>query len=218
MKRLIACVSLAAVATTATAASATTHQSGSTHHPAAKPASHAKATARRSAPHKVIARRQICKVAPADEYFGKLKMSILGIRNTIKDQGLKVDVDPGKASSTMGAMALTEDAMHDWQRKYPCDSWIPGTIYALEHFYAKVHTPEGVAHVHATYAWLHKDFPRNRFIAMAMKENGEASVTPPAAQTAQEALPSVPSAGLPAVPAAVMAQPVPAASPGPTKY
>ena len=47
-----------------------------------------------SASPKVAAR---CKVAPADEYFGKLKMSILGIRNMIKDQGLKIDVDPNRA-------------------------------------------------------------------------------------------------------------------------
>ena len=34
------------------------------------------------------------RVAPADEYFGRLKMSILGIRNTIRDMGLKADADP----------------------------------------------------------------------------------------------------------------------------
>ncbi len=108
-------------------------------------------------------------------------MSILGIRNTIKDQGLRVDVDPDKAPSTLGSMALTEDAMHDWQRKYPCDSWIPGTIYALEHFYAKIHTPEGVKHVHATFAWLRHDFPHNRLVAVALKENGDATDAPPIA-------------------------------------
>ena len=44
-----------------------------------------------------------CKVAPADEYFGKLKMSILGIRNTIKDQGIKIDYDPQKAAARRSA-------------------------------------------------------------------------------------------------------------------
>ena len=211
MKRFIACASLAAVAATA-ALPAAAHQTG-THPAAKKPAAHAKAKPR------TVAHRQVCKVAPADEYFGKLKMSILGIRNTIKDQGLRVDVDPDKASPALSSMALTEDAMHDWQRKYPCDSWIPGTIYALEHFYGKIHTPDGVKHVHATYAWLRHDFPRNRLVAVATKENGEATATPPmsAVATEQQALPAVPSAGMPAVPAAVLPEQgtVPAPSPRP---
>ncbi len=140
--------------------------------PKTAPHPHAKAKPKT----KTVARAK-CKVAPADEYFGKLKLSILGIRNTIKDQGLKVDVDPEKASSTFNAIALTEDAIHDWEHKYPCDSWIPGSIFAIEHFYTKIHTADGVRHVHATYAWLRHDFPRHRLVANARREDGSASAT-----------------------------------------
>ena len=163
MKRLIACVSLAAAAATAAVSSA----AAPPQHPAhpSKPA-----------PKKVVARAPKCRVAPADEYFGKLKMSILGIRNTIKDQGLKVDYYPDKADSTLNAMSLAEDALHDWQHKYPCDSWLPGSIYALEHFYTKIHTADGVKHVHATYAWLRHDFPRDRVVVVARSEDGAAVV------------------------------------------
>ncbi len=195
MKRLIACVSLVAVATTAAVSSAAAPS-----HPAApaKPALK-KVT--------VAAKVPKCRVAPADEYFGKLKMSILGIRNTIKDQGAKVDYYPDKADGTLNAIALTEDALHDWQRKYPCDSWLPGSIYALEHFYAKLHTADGVKHVHATYAWLRHDFPRDRVVAVALKEDGAAAVpssnpvaADPAAATATattdgDATARVPNAG-----------------------
>jgi hypothetical protein len=156
LKRLVACISLVATASTAAAASPVHH-----------PAQHAKSVARAK-----------CRVAPADEYFGKLKMSILGIRNTIKDQGLKVDNDPEKAPSTLNAIALTEDAVHDWEHKYPCDGWLPGTIYGLEHFYAKIRTNDGVKHVHAMYAWLRRDFPRSRVIADARKEDGAAGSVP----------------------------------------
>lgn len=159
MKRLIACVSLVAVTTTAAASNPV------------KPA-----------PKKTVAiaaKSAKCKVAPADEYFGKLKMSILGIRNVIKDQGLKVDVAPEKADGTLGAIALTEDAIHDWQHKYPCDGWLPGSIYALQHFYTKIHTADGVKHVHATYAWLRHDFPKNRFMQIARNEDGAASLPTP---------------------------------------
>jgi len=172
VKRLIACASLVAAATTAavsaTAPPKSAPHAGAPHAAPAHPAAKGKQVAH-AAPK--------CKVAPADEYFGKLKMSILGIRNTIKDQGIKVDVDPAKADSTLNAIALTEDAMHDWQRKYPCDGWIPGTIYALEHFYGKIHTADGVKHVHATFAWLRHDFPRHRLIVIAKRQDGEAAAS-----------------------------------------
>ncbi|HEX3551022.1 MAG TPA: hypothetical protein VHT53_11630 [Candidatus Elarobacter sp.] len=150
-------------------------------HPAAKPRTAAVAKQPAKKPVKVAAR---CKVAPADEYFGKLKMSILGIRNTIKDQGLKIDVDPGKAPSTMGSIALTEDAIRDWQHKYPCDSWIPGTLLALERFYCKIHTDDGVKRVHATFAWLRHDFPRNGIVQVAKREDGQATAVAPGPATA----------------------------------
>jgi hypothetical protein len=99
------------------------------------------------------------KVAPADEYFGRLKLSILGIRNTIKDMGLKADADPAHAMSVLGAVALTEDAMHDWEKKYPRDSWIPPAILSLERLYAKVDSDEARAKAKYTMVWLVKDYP-----------------------------------------------------------
>jgi hypothetical protein len=170
MTRLIVALSL--VAATTTAASV------------AVPASAAQRTHLRRDVHRHVA---ACKVAPADEYFGRMKMSILGIRNTIKDQGLKIDADPTKEPDTRGAIALTEDAVRDWQRKYPCDSWLPTTLYALEHFYAKIHTEDGVRHVHATYAWLRHAYPHAKVVADGGREDAGATATPgaPAAQEAE---------------------------------
>jgi hypothetical protein len=172
VKRLIACVSLVAAASTAAGAATTPPPHASTRHVAAKSHADKKIVAHRSAP---------CRVAPADEYFGRLKMSILGIRNTIKDQGLRIDVDSSRANDTLKGMALTEDAIHDWQHKYPCDSWLPGTIFALEHFYGKIHTAYGVKRVHYTYAWLHRDFPHHALVRVALRESEEASAASPAA-------------------------------------
>ncbi|MDP9106288.1 MAG: hypothetical protein M3N49_10195 [Candidatus Eremiobacteraeota bacterium] len=171
MKRLIACVSLVAAATTAAVPSTATTK------PAPKAPVKA-ATTPGKAPKTVAKAPPKCRVAPADEYFGKLKMSILGIRNTIKDQGLKVDVDPTKAPSTSNAIALTEDAIHDWQHKYPCDTWLPGTLLGLERFYLKIHTDDGVKHVHATFAWLRHDYPRSNVVQVARREDGQATVAP----------------------------------------
>jgi hypothetical protein len=101
------------------------------------------------------------KVAPADEYFGRLKMSILGIRNTIKDEGLKIDSDISQGATVVKSCAYTEDALHDWEKKYPQDSWIPHTLFVLERVYAKVDSDEARAKAKATMLWLVHDFPRS---------------------------------------------------------
>ena len=101
------------------------------------------------------------KVAPADEYFGRLKMSILGIRNTIKDQGLKVDADPTRGDAIVSTCSLTEDALHDWEKKYPRDSWLPGSILTLERLYAKIDSDVARAKAKATMLWLVRDYPKS---------------------------------------------------------
>src|SRR5579871_4832776 len=54
------------------------------------------------------------KVAPADEYFGRMKMSILGITNSIHDTGLREGYDPTNAAKYYTSLSLTEDALEDW--------------------------------------------------------------------------------------------------------
>jgi len=206
VKRLIACVSLVAAATTAAVPSTAPPK------PAAKAPVNARATPGK--PGKAVAKAAPkCRIAPADEYFGKLKMSILGIRNTIKDQGLKIDVDPAKASSTSNAIALTEDAIRDWQHKYPCDTWLPGTLFALERFYLKIHTDDGVKHVHATFAWLRHDYPKSGVVQVARREDGQATVA--AVSPATASLPGSGATGATAAPASSAPQvPGPASMPG----
>jgi hypothetical protein len=119
-------------------------------------------------PHVVILKY---KVAPADEYFGKLKLSILGIRNTIKDMGLKADADPGHAAAVvMGAISLTEDALHDWEKKYPQDTWIPPAIFSLERLYAKVDSDDARTHAKIVMAWLVHDYPKSAPAKIGKKE------------------------------------------------
>ena len=114
--------------------------------------------------------------------------------------------------------------MHDWQRKYPCDSWIPGTIYSLEHFYLKIHTADGVKHVHATYAWLRHDFPRHKLVTVALREDGQATAISPsmaavpassdAGSPAAASAPTTTSAQQPQIqPAGVVATPIPGTAP-----
>ncbi len=146
MKRFLTVVSLLVLTATAARAAAT---------PKPAPA-HARQPAPPVVPH---VRFLTYRVAPADEYFGRLKLSILGIRNTIRDLGLRADADPVRAPTILGTAALTEDAMHDWELKYPHDTWIPPAILALERLYAKVDSDDARAHAKVVMVWLVHDYP-----------------------------------------------------------
>jgi cyanate lyase len=109
--------------------------------------------------------------APADEYFGRLKMSILGVRNTINVVDYRADnaTDDG-ARDLCHKLMLTEDALRDWQAKYPADPWIPRFGYALVKVYEKIDADlheetANDASVHAIDlgGWLDRTYPGSEF-------------------------------------------------------
>jgi hypothetical protein len=122
------------------------------------------------------------KVAPADMYFGKLKMSVLGIQNVIKDMRLRVLADADKTPSIFGSLALVEDAMHDWEKQFPKDSWIAKDLLALEITYLSA--PGEKAHGFAvrTEAWLRRDYGRTQYALQGHNELVKATLAASAAQ------------------------------------
>jgi hypothetical protein len=198
MKRLLTAVSLLALCASVTGAA----DADATPKPVKK--SHAKPVI----PHVVFLNY---KVAPADEYFGRLKLSILGIRNTIKDMGLKADADPSHAAaSVMGSVALTEDAMHDWEKKYPRDTWIPPAILSLERLYAKVDSDEARVKAKFVMVWLVRDYPASAPAKIGKKELAANSVgvKPAPAPDASTATVAGQPGGSAAAPAPDIAAPV----------
>lgn len=140
-------------------------------------------------------------VAPADEYFGRLKMSVLGIANVIKDMRLRVDADASKTPTIFGPLALVEDAIHDWEHKYPRDSWIPRDLLALETTY--LHASGDQAHLMAVRAeaWLRRDYPRSSYATLGRAElakanapvvDDTAAVAPPPVVPAADVVPAAP--------------------------
>lgn len=157
MKRFLIAVSLVVLSASGALAQATPKA-----HPTAKPAAKPVAPA---------VRFLHFAVAPADEYFGRLKMSILGIRNTIRDAALKADADPVHAeNAVMGSVGLTEDAMRDWEKKYPHDSWIPPALFSLERLYAKVDSDVARAKAKFVMLWLVHDYPASPQAKVGKKE------------------------------------------------
>ena len=178
MNRYLAVVSLVAAASLAALTAVAT---GQTPHPHPHPHPHPRAAPAHPA-H---------KIAPADEYFGRLKMSILGIANTIKDQGLKYDRQPESYPSLVSSIRFCEDAIRDWEHKYPRDPWVPKTLLSLEHFYSKVTTDEGRTRAKATILWLVHDFPKSPYSRTAQKELSEGKIG-----VAATAAPALPAAGV----------------------
>ena len=116
------------------------------------------------------------KIAPADEYFGRLKMSILGIANTIKDQTLRFDRRPEEMESEMNTIGFAVDAVHDWEHKYPGDPWIAKSLFSIERFYNRIPTDAGRAQAKATMAWLVRDFPHTWYGKVGKRELAEGKV------------------------------------------
>lgn len=65
------------------------------------------------------------ELAPADHYFGRLKMSILGIRNELDTLERRVMTGDHDLPSMIGKLAFVDDALRDWRVHYPRDNWLP---------------------------------------------------------------------------------------------
>ncbi|MFN2461555.1 MAG: hypothetical protein ABR591_12865 [Candidatus Velthaea sp.] len=103
-------------------------------------------------------------LAPADQYFGRLKMSILGIRNSIKDLDLRADRQvAGDAEHVFDKLVLVEDALHEWQSRYPRDPWIPKYAYSLAMVYNKLAIDDARVHMNDTMDWLMAQYPASEF-------------------------------------------------------
>jgi hypothetical protein len=102
-------------------------------------------------------------LAPADRYFGRLKMSILGVRNQLKDLAARADAHPEDAEHIYDKAVLVEDALHDWQRQFPRDPWIPKYAYSLAQLYGKLDTDDARVRKNDTLDWLIATYPESQY-------------------------------------------------------
>lgn len=98
-------------------------------------------------------------LAPADEYFGHYNLSVLGIANTIRDAGARLDSGADPHAMLSGPLSYVSDAVKDWEQRYPSDPWIAKDLFALESVYLRVPTDEGFRLATQTEAWLIADYP-----------------------------------------------------------
>jgi hypothetical protein len=104
------------------------------------------------------------RLAPADEYFGPLKMSELGIRNEIHDLTVRydprADADHSLALRTIGMAQRTEASLADWEHKYPRDTQLARSIYLLQRLYAKIDGDDARANAARCTRWLTSRYSR----------------------------------------------------------
>ncbi|MBV8172336.1 MAG: hypothetical protein JO219_10455 [Candidatus Eremiobacteraeota bacterium] len=122
-------------------------------------------------------------VAPADEYFGRQKLSTLGIDNMIRDTEQRENFDPTLASRLVGSLSTAEDALEDWAHKYPHDSWIPKRAYQMSHLFWRMHTPDANSLADRCRSILFNQFPKTKYAVLARVETQAMIAPDPSAQT-----------------------------------
>lgn len=73
----------------------------------------------------------LSNAAPADRYFGRLKMSALRIRYEITQLKTDYEYHRRKPDDVLHVLAYTEDAYYQWAAAYPKDAWLASTGYNL---------------------------------------------------------------------------------------
>jgi len=81
--------------------------------------------------------------APADEYFGRTKLSPIGVRNEIVRIGKYLDVGWGDRMTTDALWVV--DALDDWQQNYPRDYELPRLLLATYRTLGRIDSPQAKA-------------------------------------------------------------------------
>jgi hypothetical protein len=76
--------------------------------------------------------------APGDEYFGRMKMSYLGINNTFHDEYIRAG-DYTTDSNLINKVNLADEAMQAWAHKYPGDPQLARSYYLAIRVYRKIY-------------------------------------------------------------------------------
>ncbi|MBV8643428.1 MAG: hypothetical protein JO225_05875, partial [Candidatus Eremiobacteraeota bacterium] len=58
---------------------------------------------------------------------------------------------------------LVEDALHDWQRHFPRDPWIPKYTYSLAQLYGKLDMEDARVRKNDTLDWLIATYPESEY-------------------------------------------------------
>lgn len=125
---------------------------------ASKPAPHASPTVK---PGKAV-KANLKDSAPADEYFGVLQMSPLGIRSQISTLERNFNWRTMTDEQIIHDAEFAEAALQKWQQKYPRDPWLPSAAYHLEQLYEMVQTEDARRHATRVLHYVVQHWPKTK--------------------------------------------------------
>ena len=105
----------------------------------------------------------VSALAPADEYFGRQKLSPLGIRHeifTLKDDLHHARQQPGAIQQKAN---LVEDAVDDWVTRFPQDTWLPSAAWQLGTLFEELPGQEAHEHAIVVLELVKERFPQTAF-------------------------------------------------------
>jgi len=156
--------------------------------------------------------------APGDEYFGRMKMSYLGINNTFHDDAIRAGAYTTD-SRLIGHVSFADEALTSWAKKYPNDPQLARSYFMAFQFFRKVWTPDGqqkawdYAHI-VIRKWPSSYFGKALQKDLAIGFTEHYFATPVACVTLEAASSPSPSASPSATP---LPTPTPTAAPGQPK-
>ena len=86
--------------------------------------------------------QQFNNSAPGDEYFGRLKISYLGIDNTFKDGAISAGAYTTD-SNLIKKLMFADEALQRWAAKYPNDPQLARSYFLGVQVFRKVYTQHG---------------------------------------------------------------------------
>jgi len=105
--------------------------------------------------------RQQCEdfahAAPGDEYFGRMKMSFLGINNTFHDEAIRAG-DYTTDTGIINKVAFADEALEAWAHKYPGDPQLARSYFLAIAMYKKIYMPDA-----QQKAWTYMHVLTSRF-------------------------------------------------------
>jgi hypothetical protein len=92
--------------------------------------------------------------APADQYFGRSKMSPLAVRTRIDRLARAYRARYKTDRDVLHEAVDVEGALRIWRHDYPRDPWLAPAAYHLAQLYALVQTPEARKHATAMLKYV----------------------------------------------------------------
>ncbi len=117
-----------------------------------------------------VATQVAATAAPADQYFGKLKMSALRVRYETMQLKKRYETHQLRADETIHLLVLTEDAFEEWSRLYPKDPWLASTGFAMAHLYEELPGQLSRDRAVKLFVYVKTSFPNTHYAAESRNE------------------------------------------------